>query len=592
MKSGGWFARAWNAAVQKAGAWPGVAILVYTLILLIIPFGGFRWGDGLELAAVSQHLGVAHPPGYPLFTFLGWLFSFLPFLNAYSELLLLQRLLSVALVVPVFLLLRSYARQASLSHPDSIACLSALAFGFSHLVLSNALIVEVYTLNAVFLAWILYLCHGAMQREEISATWALPVAGALFGLAISHHLTALCLAPLGVFALWTDWRRRTDLYTLLLTIPAALIPPLLLYGTMMLRIPGDGGYGIFWGAPDSMAGLWNHLQGGEYRQFQFLQQTPGQGFDPQTYLEFATFRFFQFLSQLGAMFFGLGPSAPLVGFVILILGGYGWSRLYAHPRRRVLAWGILAGVVLQMAFVLTYNIPDIESYFLGIEVLFFPALAAGFLHAMAQLFAWFGFTPRKRGVSVRSLLIFLASAALLLNLHGTEWRRDRLALAWQERLLAEMPEDAALVTFVDADTYTMWYTQFAEKRRNDLFVYGANFLRFPWYRNTFNPDDPRRDLVGFQPGPPTGLQSYVRSLRANIFEPLLSADRVFMTINDPALLQALSQDYQLLPTARLLTDRELAYLRRTGAINYPPPVLYEVIQRERSDRAGPEEKNE
>src|SRR5207253_6333860 len=35
-------------------------------------------GDSGELTVVSATLGVAHPPGYPLFTLLGHLFSYLP----------------------------------------------------------------------------------------------------------------------------------------------------------------------------------------------------------------------------------------------------------------------------------------------------------------------------------------------------------------------------------------------------------------------------------------------------------------------------------------------------------------------------------
>ena len=31
------------------------------------------FGDGGELIAAAHRLGVAHPPGYPLYTFLGWL---------------------------------------------------------------------------------------------------------------------------------------------------------------------------------------------------------------------------------------------------------------------------------------------------------------------------------------------------------------------------------------------------------------------------------------------------------------------------------------------------------------------------------------
>src|SRR5262245_48960660 len=52
-----------------------VALVTYALTLYRTVPGG----DSGELILAAQTLGVAHPPGYPLFTMLGKLFSLLPF---------------------------------------------------------------------------------------------------------------------------------------------------------------------------------------------------------------------------------------------------------------------------------------------------------------------------------------------------------------------------------------------------------------------------------------------------------------------------------------------------------------------------------
>ncbi|MDE0112707.1 MAG: DUF2723 domain-containing protein, partial [Albidovulum sp.] len=53
----------------------GAPLLLYALSM---PTNVFLEDDGLFLAA-AKHLGVAHPPGYPLYTLVGFLFMQLPF---------------------------------------------------------------------------------------------------------------------------------------------------------------------------------------------------------------------------------------------------------------------------------------------------------------------------------------------------------------------------------------------------------------------------------------------------------------------------------------------------------------------------------
>ena len=52
----------------------GIALLVYLRTLCPTVY----WEDAGELITVSHVLGIAHPPGHPLYTILGHLFSFIP----------------------------------------------------------------------------------------------------------------------------------------------------------------------------------------------------------------------------------------------------------------------------------------------------------------------------------------------------------------------------------------------------------------------------------------------------------------------------------------------------------------------------------
>src|SRR5947208_8786862 len=62
-------------------AWPGAAIVtgLAGILYFLTAARDIVVGDSPELIIAAEKLGVAHAPGYPLFTMLGHLFSLLPF---------------------------------------------------------------------------------------------------------------------------------------------------------------------------------------------------------------------------------------------------------------------------------------------------------------------------------------------------------------------------------------------------------------------------------------------------------------------------------------------------------------------------------
>ena len=107
--------------------------------------------DSLEFQVVLPSLGIAHPTGYPLYTILGWAFSHLPIQDLAYRVNLLSALAGAATVGVLFLV----ARQLGSSRLAA-ATVSAI-FALSTTWWSQATIAEVYTLNGLFVALILYL---------------------------------------------------------------------------------------------------------------------------------------------------------------------------------------------------------------------------------------------------------------------------------------------------------------------------------------------------------------------------------------------------------------------------------------------------
>ena len=140
--------------------------------------------DSGELIAAAATLGVAHPPGYPLYVLLGWLFSHLPVgVVAYRLNLMSACFGALAALMAhslTYLLLAERTRPAS--HDDSpdpermlqpvFSMIAGLTFAYSLTHWRQSLVAEVYALNA-FLCGLIVVLLLLWRRSQVTALFNL-----------------------------------------------------------------------------------------------------------------------------------------------------------------------------------------------------------------------------------------------------------------------------------------------------------------------------------------------------------------------------------------------------------------------------------
>jgi hypothetical protein len=188
------------------------AELATGLLLFIIPLiaylatmtPGVGTRDGYELQAVSATLGFAHPTGYPLFPILGYLWlAIFPGAAAPAAAAWQINLLCALYAAASVPLVYGTARKLVWRRP--FAALGALLYAFSHTLWSNASQPEKYTLNALFVALVLYLALGTTNPRERGPHPHMRWLALAYGLSLAHHRTMLMLAPaLALYLLWRD----------------------------------------------------------------------------------------------------------------------------------------------------------------------------------------------------------------------------------------------------------------------------------------------------------------------------------------------------------------------------------------------------
>ena len=215
--------------------------------------------DSGELAVAGDHLGVPHPPGYPIWTMCAYvfarLFSWVTYQGqptpAWSISLMSGFFAALAAGFTAMLITRSASDMMRDAHEgeenfdegqSNVLCWAggvggSLVFAFSPVMWSQATIVEVYTLNAFFLMWIFLLTYRWMRRPSDKILW---LTAFVFGLGLTNYQVLLLAAlPLVVMIFLRDIALFRDF--ILVGIPVLLTAHVLQIGSLMPAKPGMGG---------------------------------------------------------------------------------------------------------------------------------------------------------------------------------------------------------------------------------------------------------------------------------------------------------------------------------------------------------------
>src|SRR5215212_11812423 len=171
-------------------------LYVATLAPTVLPYGAPDTLDSPMLQTEVTVLGVGHPTGYPTYMMLTHLFTHLPFGDPAYLVNLASAIYAALAVFAVYLAgLRLGGRPVA-------AAAGALAFGLSGAFWSQAVIAEVYTLEALLVALVILFLF--LWRDHRDSRYLL-LSAFLVGLSLTHHLTSILLVPATVvFVFLTD----------------------------------------------------------------------------------------------------------------------------------------------------------------------------------------------------------------------------------------------------------------------------------------------------------------------------------------------------------------------------------------------------
>ena len=416
-----------------------VAVVLFALYAATSPRSVALEDDGLFVLS-GYFLGIEHPPGYPLFTWIAHLFSMLPFGSVAYRIHLASALFGALTGAMAWLCAHSLTRRAL---PAYIA---ALALGLSPVFWSQAIIAEVYTLNTFFFLFLLYL---ALRGEPRLLPWM----ALLFGLSLSNHWPLMLLAaPAFAVLLWpmrAELARRAPLLAGLVAL--GLLPYLWLIVRSLMPIPVN-----FLGPLESLREVWYFVSRAGYAD---VDHSPSAGWLDRV-------KFFRFFgAQLLLQFAVLGTLLAAAGFVMQ------WRLL----GRRMAAFMTIAFLMPSAVLILLLGF-DYSS--LSAHVFHVYPLPA---YAVAALWAALGFDWVVARYALRPPVAALAAGALLAIIFAVGARTNifvdhEWGARYARTVLGLIPKNAVVLVRDEADLGPIGYFHMVEDQRPDITLYQTKGL--------------------------------------------------------------------------------------------------------------------
>ena len=333
-------------------------------VLTLTPSLSYKSPDGNELATICYVLGLAHMTGYPLYTWLGKLFTFIPVGDVAYRVNLMSAALGaggVAMLYGIVLLLTRRRLPAAFA---------ALFFAFSLAFWSQTGIAEVYAPNVftVALTLLLVLVWARIEERDLragkrgwraillpspSSTLAFYAFCLAFGLSLGMHMSSLGFAPaLALFVVLVNWR-------------AAVSPAKLVGGTLCFLI----GVAQF---------LWLPFQAASLNDPIMVHHAPStlQGIYDYTLGAFPQMKFafplWALPDRVIVYLYLLEQNVRLLGIVIGIYGM--WEMLFRRPKRFLL---LFVMYLVHLVFFTQYRVFDLDVFFIPAHLLFVVFIGFG-----------------------------------------------------------------------------------------------------------------------------------------------------------------------------------------------------------------------
>ncbi|XP_038147441.1 transmembrane protein 260 [Cyprinodon tularosa] len=452
---------------QRRGCWILTGTTVAFVMAVYVPC--VQWtvpgGDSGELITTACELGVAHPPGYPVFTLLARLSMYLlPSSPAHSVNLMCSLLGAAACGFFTLTVCR-------LTGPGPGAVLAGGLFAVSRLSWQWSVVAEVFTLNNLFVGLLFFLiasfhcAETSMQRKKITR-WGAFCCG--LGLCNQHTLVlyVLVIIPWVLYRLYVLKELSfVGVVSLGLCFICGFLPYIYLPVSSFLNTARWS-----WGDQTTLSGFLTHLLRAEYGTFSLAKT--------ETSVNLST----MLQAQLDHCLADLSPPVLVLAGIGLLLSS--WDRTCCSVSRLLTAMLIFYSLFFAWRANLDISRPlllgVVERFWLQSDAVVCVLAGLGLSHTHTKLERWRG----HGGLWKTAGWVF--TLALLGRMGHTNHREcdqsgNNVVERFGRELLASFPKDSLILTRGDLPGNSLRYLHYCQDIRPDIRLIDQEMMTYSWY---------------------------------------------------------------------------------------------------------------
>lgn len=426
-----------------------LGLYAYTLSRSIFP------GDPTELITVIGSKGVAHPPGYPLYTMLGRLFSLLPFFDLPTKINLMSALFGAGSAAIISLIIYKLTRSAF------AGAIGAILLGIQPYLWLYSVVAEVFTLHTFLLSlFILTTIEFLNKPEKVKALLSIFI----LALNASNHHTAVLLLPTLVFILW---RKRKE---------AKLDWEFLIQALGVSLLALTPYFWIIFSASKSPPINWDNVINFKNLLHLFLRRDFGTTILAPSLLSFTP-------KTSALELFLKSVSLPTLGALPLLAGAGIYSLIKSKKNlvNLLLCWAVLATGPLFM-FLSRIQIASITQRGTLLRFYMAPTLFLALLAGVGAAFV-INLAPKRFKLLPILFIILILAFSFKAGFKIANQRLNNLYYIYSSALLLSLPENAIFFTTGDMSDGGLDYLQIIENKRPDVKKITLTKTVSSWYKD-------------------------------------------------------------------------------------------------------------
>ncbi|MCL5434879.1 MAG: DUF2723 domain-containing protein [Patescibacteria group bacterium] len=425
-------------------------IFVSTLYLHNLSLSVFG-GDVGDIVTSAKVMGVPHPSGYPLITFLGFLLTRINFLTP-AFMVGLISVFSSSIAVVIF-----YYLSLKLTKNKLISIVCSLILAFNYLFWFYAEIAEVFALNNFFTVSLILFAYLYYKYKKNKHLYALAL---LAGFSLTNNYIIAFLFPSILILLAANYKNFLFKPKILLTCLFLFLAGLSLY--IYIPIASFSNPPVNWGNVKDLGSFLNVVLRKDYGYF-------GVGFTPEVNLT-------QRLIIERNYFYSLITQLTIPVIVLVLLGA-----ISLFKKSKLLFFSFLLAFILSGPFFIAIlGLPLINNFYIGIYERFFTMSAVvmllflplGIQALVGRLNAIF----KKNTFEKLFIAVFLLIPLLLFkyNFNKTDLHNEWIGDNFAYDLLSPLPQNSNLLVLGDTALFNSWYVSYALNFRRDINILSDN----------------------------------------------------------------------------------------------------------------------